>query len=59
MSCFFLITALSITVYLGSHAYLHHLEHAEQARSCIQQNGVWKTYRNPMVKPSIGFAGIP
>ena len=42
---FFFIIALSIIVYLGSHAYLQHREHAEQARNCIQQNGVWKAYR--------------
>ena len=44
---FFWIIALSVTVYLGSHAYLMHQEHAEQARNCIQQNGVWKVYREP------------
>jgi hypothetical protein len=43
----FLIAVLSITVYLGSHAYLQHREHAEQARNCVQQNGVWKAYREP------------
>ncbi len=43
----FLILMLSITVYLGSHAYLQHMEHAEQARNCVQQNGVWKAYQEP------------
>jgi hypothetical protein len=44
---FFLLIALSITVYLGTHAYLQHREEAEQTRNCIQQNGVWKVYREP------------
>ena len=43
----FLTIALSITVYLGTHAYLQHREEAEQARNCVQQNGVWKAYREP------------
>lgn len=56
---FFLIIVVSITVYLGSHAYLQHREHAEQARNCIQQNGVWKTYREPDGKTFHWFCQDP
>lgn len=56
---FFLIIALGITVYLGSHAYLQHLEHAEQARNCVQQNGVWKAYLEPDGKTFHWFCREP
>jgi hypothetical protein len=36
-----------IRVTMGSHAYLAHGPEAEQTRNCIQQNGVWKAYREP------------
>ena len=36
-----------IQVIQGSHAYLAHGPEAEQTRNCIQQNGVWKAYREP------------
>ena len=36
-----------IRVIVGSHAYLSHGPEAEQTRNCIQQNGIWKAYREP------------
>jgi hypothetical protein len=36
-----------IRVISSSHANLSHGPEAEQARNCIQQNGVWKAYREP------------
>ena len=36
-----------IRVTLSSLAYLAHGPEAEQTRNCIQQNGVWKAYREP------------
>jgi len=36
-----------IQVTLSSHGYLAHGPEAEQTRNCIQQNGVWKAYREP------------
>ena len=56
---FILMIVLSITVYLGSHAYLQHREHAEQARNCVQQNGVWKIYREPDGKTFHWFCQDP
>lgn len=55
----FLAIALSITVYLGTHAYLQHREEAEQARNCVQQNGVWKSYREPDGKTFHWFCQDP
>lgn len=55
----FLAIALSITVYLGTHAYLQHREEAEQTRNCIQQNGVWKAYREPDGKTFHWFCKDP
>lgn len=55
----FLATALSITVYLGTHAYLQHFEEAEQSRNCVQQNGVWKSYREPDGKTFHWFCQDP
>ena len=55
----FLAIALSITVYLGTHAYLQHREEAEQARNCVQQNGVWKDYREPDGKTFHWFCQDP
>jgi hypothetical protein len=36
-----------IQVTLSSHGYLAHGPEAEKTRNCIQQNGVWKAYREP------------
>ncbi len=55
----FLAIALSITVYLGTHAYLQHREEAEQARNCVQQNGAWKSYREPDGKTFHWFCQDP
>jgi hypothetical protein len=38
---------MTIQVNVSSHAYLAHGPEAEQTRNCIQQNGVWKAYREP------------
>jgi hypothetical protein len=37
----------AIQVTLSSHGYLAHGPEAEQTRNCIEQNGVWKSYREP------------
>ena len=37
----------TIQVIVSSHGYLTHGPEAEQTRDCIQQNGVWKSYREP------------
>ena len=37
----------TIQVIVSSHGYLAHGPEAEQTRNCIQQNGVWKAYREP------------
>jgi hypothetical protein len=55
----FLAIALGVTVYLGTHAYLQHREEAEQARNCVQQNGVWKSYREPNGKTFHWFCQDP
>lgn len=55
----FLAIALSVTVYLGTHAYLQHREEAEQTRNCVQQNGVWKSYREPDGKTFHWFCQDP
>jgi len=47
----FILLVIAILVYaiirvtVSSHAYLAHGPEAEQTRNCIQQNGVWKAYR--------------
>jgi hypothetical protein len=38
---------VTIQVIQSSHAYLAHGPDAEQTRNCIQQNGVWKAFREP------------
>jgi hypothetical protein len=49
----FALLALAILLYAiiqviqSSHADLAHGPEAEQTRNCIQQNGVWKAYREP------------
>ena len=49
----FILLAIAILIYAiirvttSSHAYLAHGPEAEQTRNCIQQNGVWKAYREP------------
>src|SRR5215207_4938418 len=49
----FVLLAIAILLYAiirvihSSHAYLAHGPEAEQTRNCIQQNGVWKAYREP------------
>lgn len=55
----FLAIVLGITVHLGTHAYLQHREEAEQARNCVQQNGVWKSYREPDGKTFHWFCQDP
>ena len=41
------LTFTMIQVTASSHAYLAHGPEAEQTRKCIEQNGVWKAYREP------------
>ena len=41
------LTFAMIQVTASSHAYLAHGPEAEQTRKCIEQNGVWKAYREP------------
>jgi hypothetical protein len=55
----FLIAVLSITVYLGSHAYLQHREHANKHATASSKTVSGRLIGNPMATPSTGFAGIP